>query len=171
MSEAPDGAAHVPTVRRVLIAGLGNLLLSDDGVGVHVVRALTADPPAGAAVAEIGTAVLDALELLEAADTVIAVDAVQAGCEPGSVYRFELQGDDGAAKPQDGPAPLWRAAHELDLRSALPLLKHRPRVIVIGVEPFCLDYGLELSPAVAEMLPQVVAAVRELATALLTHSE
>ncbi|MHC4499981.1 MAG: hydrogenase maturation protease, partial [Planctomycetota bacterium] len=61
----------------VAIVGLGNLLLSDDGVGIHAVRQLQKDPPEGVAVAEVGTAALRAQELLGQADIVIAIDAVE----------------------------------------------------------------------------------------------
>ena len=65
---------------KVLVLGLGNELLTDDGVGVHVLRTLQKQPPAnGVLFAEIGTAILHSQHLLEQAETVIAIDAVRAG--------------------------------------------------------------------------------------------
>ena len=73
---------------RILIAGLGNYLLMDDGVGVHAILEMQQAPPPGAVVAEVGTAVLSALHLLEWADKILAIDAMQAGGAPGTVYAF-----------------------------------------------------------------------------------
>ena len=64
---------------RILVLGLGNLLLRDDGVGVQAVRQLQKDPPAGAKVVEVGTAVLDALHLYEWAGRCLAIDAQRDG--------------------------------------------------------------------------------------------
>ena len=142
---------------RILIAGLGNLLLQDDGVGVHAVRALQGAPPPGVLVAEVGTAVLSALHLLEWADKILALDAIQAGEEPGTVY---------ACGVEDAAAPGVQASlHELSLLNALRFLRREspPEIVIFGVEPQVIDYGLELSPAVAAALPQLIRAVREMA--------
>lgn len=139
---------------RILIAGLGNLLLKDDGVGVHAVRALRQDPPPGALIAEVGTAVLDALHLLEWADKILAIDAMQADGAPGTVYAF------GAG---DVEQPEVRASlHELSLLNALRMITRKtpPEIAILGVEPGSIDYGLELSPAVIAALPQLTAATR-----------
>ncbi|MBI4879208.1 MAG: hydrogenase maturation protease [Planctomycetes bacterium] len=146
--------------RRLLIAGLGNVLLRDDGVGVHAARALLCEDIPGVVVVEIGTAVLDALHLLESAAVVLALDAVQAGGPPGTVYQVL---PDGSA----GRAPL-DSVHDLDLRRAVTLLpaERRPRIVVLGVEPAAIEPGLELSPAVRSALPRLLAAVRRAAAAL-----
>ncbi|MFH1999276.1 MAG: hydrogenase maturation protease, partial [Planctomycetota bacterium] len=116
--------------RRVLIAGLGNSLLMDDGVGVHAVRALLRDPPDSVEIAEIGTAVLDALHLLENADIVIALDAIQAGRPPGTV----LEISEGSLQK---PGGLGRSVHEVGLREAIAMLPQdkQPQLIILGVEP------------------------------------
>jgi hydrogenase maturation protease len=144
--------SHEP---RILIAGLGNLLLMDDGVGVHAVQELQKNPPPGAVVAEVGTAVLNALHLLEWADNILAIDAMQAGGKPGTVYAFET-GDVARGGIQ-------ASLHELNLLSALDFLKNktRPEIVIFGVEPERIDYGLDLTPAVAAALPKLTAAARE----------
>jgi len=135
---------------RILIAGLGNLLLRDDGVGVHVVQALQRTSlPKGVLAVEVGTAPLDALHLLEWADEVHAIDAVEAGGPPGSLYRLDLN-----EAEEEGRVSL----HELGLRSACRLLppERRPPVTVWGVEPERIDFGLELSPSVQQSVPELV---------------
>jgi hydrogenase maturation protease len=141
---------------RVLIAGLGNFLLQDDGVGVHAVRNLQKNPPPGAVVAEVGTAVLGALHLLEWADKILALDAMQAGGPPGTVYAC---GVEDVAQPG-----IRNSLHELAITNALRFLKRRtaPEIVILGVEPQTIDYGLELSEPVTAALPQLNQAVRKM---------
>lgn len=143
---------------RVLIAGLGNLLLKDDGVGVHAVRALQHGVPRGVRAVEIGTAVLDALHLLEWADRVLAIDAMQAGGDPGTIYRFGVE--------DVADRTIKASLHEVDLVAALRFLTtgHRPEIAVLGVEPETIGAGLDLSPSVQAALPRLVAAAQEIVT-------
>jgi hydrogenase maturation protease len=140
---------------RILIAGLGNLLLMDDGVGVHAVQELQKNPPPGAMVAEVGTAVLNALHLLEWADKILAIDAMQAGGVPGTVYAFGTE--------DVAPGGIQASLHELNFLAALDFLKNKgkPEILIFGVEPERIDYGLDLTPAVAWALPALAAAARE----------
>jgi hydrogenase maturation protease len=142
-----------PACPKIAIVGLGNVLLSDDGVGVHAVRELQKAPPAGVAAVEIGTRALQAQELLEYADIVVAIDAVQAGERPGSIYRF----DAGDVETQRS-----YSLHDLGIIGALRLMPHdsRPAVIIIGVEPQIIDYGMQLSPTLQAVLSRVVETVR-----------
>lgn len=145
----------------LLIAGLGNCLLMDDGVGVHAARELLREPIPSATVVEVGTAVLDALSLLQAAKTVLALDAIQAGGPPGTIYELTSAA---SRKPERNTS-----LHELDLLAALRLLPPgcRPHLIVLGVEPERIDYGLDLSPVVRAVLPEFVATVRARAADIL----
>jgi hydrogenase maturation protease len=140
----------------ILIAGLGNYLLQDDGVGVHAVRALQQTPLPGVIVADVGTAVLDALHLLEWAEKILAIDAMQAGGAPGTIYAFGVE-------DVAGPG-LQASLHELNLLAALRFLPRpaRPEILIVGVEPESIDYGLDLSPAVAKALPELTREVRKI---------
>ncbi len=140
--------------KRILVAGLGNLLLADDGVGVHAVRELSRSRRSGIILAEVGTAVLDALHLFERADRVLAIDAMQAGGPPGSIYRFCLR---------DVEDPVSKASlHDFGLRSVFEFLTpaRRPEVIVLGVEPQSIKYGLELSPPIRSAMPRLLEEVQ-----------
>ena len=143
-----------PGGAKVLVVGLGNLLLCDDGVGVHAVRALAEKPPSGAQLMEVGTSVLGALNEIECAQAVLALDAVDAGEQPGAVVRFELSPDERRAAPP--------SLHELDLVAALGLLPpdRRPHTVVLGVQPAAVEPGIGLSPAVRAALPRLLSAVR-----------
>jgi hydrogenase maturation protease len=141
----------------LVILGLGNLLLTDDGVGIHAVRALAADPPPGVLLREVGTAVFDALPALECASRVIAIDAIDAGQPPGTVVRFELD-------PADAP-PTPPSLHDLDLPALVRSMPEarRPPVVVVGIQPAVVSLGTALSPVVSASLPALVREVRALA--------
>lgn len=145
--DRPDG--------RILVAGLGNRLMSDEGVGVHAVRELREESLEEALALEVGTAAFEALPYLERAEHVIALDALEGGRPPGTIYRYSLGEED--RRPPGG------SLHELDLVATLFLLDpgRRPRVIVLGVQPERLELGLTLSPKVEASLPQLLQAVRE----------
>ena len=140
---------------RIVIVGLGNVLLKDDGVGVHAVKELQKDPPENVVVAEIGTRALSAEQLIEDADVAIAIDAAQAGGPPGSIYRFDA----------DNLKTERRCSlHEMGIIGVLRLMpeESRPKVIILGVEPEVIDYGMELSPSVQAVLGRVVEATRQI---------
>jgi len=140
---------------RILIAGLGNFLLRDDGVGVHAVRALAQSRPRGVICADVGTAVLDALHLLEWAEKILALDAMEAGGPPGTVYACGVSDVEGAG--------IKASLHELSLLGALRFLKGKaqPEIVILGVEPQTIDFGLDLSPPVAAALPRLLEAAQD----------
>ncbi len=136
--------------------GLGNELLKDDGVGIHAVRAVKQEKLVGVKVAEVGTAVLDALDLIEWADMILGIDAMEAGGAPGTVYQFGL--DDVAE------AKVRNSLHEVNIQAALRFLPgHKaPKIAMLGVEPERISYDLELSPSVRESLPTVTKAATQI---------
>ena len=143
----------------VLVLGLGNILLSDEGVGVRVVEALQARYriPDGVDVIDGGTSGMDMLDLMANRDHLIVVDAVNTGEPPTTVIR--LAGEDVPVFFQSKISP-----HQLglsDVLAALRLLEWEPAgITLIGIVPAALDLGLELSPAIAAKLDDLVAMVR-----------
>jgi hydrogenase maturation protease len=128
------------------------MLLKDEGIGVHLAQSLQARiDRAGLEVIDGGTA-SEAYYLAEGADKLIVVDAVKAGFEAGAVYRL---------RPEDlaeGEAPL--SIHELGLLHGLRNMEHRGTrpmdVVIIGVEPKEIGWGLELSPELEQRMPQII---------------
>jgi hydrogenase maturation protease len=143
----------------VALIGLGNLWKGDDGVGVRAVRAVQEEFAVhpDLAVVDGGTAGLGLLALLEGRDAVLCVDAVLFGKEPGYIGILEEE----AIPAAFGPARM--SLHHVGLPEVLAaarLLDALPgKICLIGVEPESLDVGLELSPAVQEKLPEVVALI------------
>lgn len=130
--------------------GIGNLLLSDDGVGVHAAQALTGRKlPEWVEVLDVGTAFLDALPALEQVERIIVIDAVKAAGEPGSIYRLPLE--------KCSPRPM-DTLHNFDIFGMLALADNvlPVQVVVLGVEPEKLDWGTDLSPRVSRALPDLL---------------
>ncbi len=141
---------------RNLIIGIGNLLLGDEGAGVHAARALRQVAlPADTTLIEIGTAILEALPYLEEATRVILLYAVKGGLPPGTVYSMPLEGFRG----KESIASL----HGLDFFSVMALARRErpPEAWVIGVEPARIEWRLDLSPEVAAAIPILAREVEE----------
>jgi hydrogenase maturation protease len=153
-----DGSASCAPAKpaSLLLAGVGNLLMSDDGIGIHAIQELQKNPIPGVAMAEIGTAILHGLSFVESAQRVLVIDAAKGGHAPGTIYLFD------AAEAAETRAVT--SIHALGLREAMRFLSGRqpPPVTVIGIEPQVLDYGMALSAPVQATLPQVVALAQEI---------
>lgn len=148
---------------KVLVLGLGNELLTDDGVGVHAVRLLQKKCSIpDISFIEVGTAILHVQHLLEKAEYVIAIDAVQAGDQPGAVCYFDID-----QAQLNRPASL----HDLGICGLLNMMpkSSRPEVTVLGIEPQIIDYGMELSPPVQASLAGVCKIVEKMIVQRLSH--
>ena len=137
----------------VLILGIGNLLLSDEGVGVHAVRCLSErELPPGVEVLDGGTSGADLVDHLEGRTKVVVIDAASGDGPPGTVYRCEAR----ELIEQEGALSL----HEFGLADSLHMAERLgcapKRVIVLGVQPATLEPGLELSPEVSAVLPGIL---------------
>jgi hydrogenase maturation protease len=147
---------------RILVLGLGNILLQDEGLGVRAFERLTGRYrlPMEVQAIDGGVMGLDLLPYLDGISDLLVIDAVQSGQKPGTLTRLE-----GEAIP--AALSLKMSMHQVglqellavsDLQGALPT-----RVVLWGMEPACLEPGLELSPMVAGQLDSLVqAVVREL---------
>lgn len=122
------------TRARILVAGIGNVFLGDDGFGVEVVRRLAGRPlPPNVAVKDFGIRGYDLAFALDTADTIILVDAVSRGEVPGTLYTIEPDGEDlgGAAEGLDAhamdPVQVLRLAKQMNVLSG--------KVLLVGCEP------------------------------------
>jgi hydrogenase maturation protease len=139
----------------ILILGVGNILMGDDGVGVRTVEAIMQiDLPDYVEVIDGGTASIDIQEFLRNRDKIIIIDAVRGGGErPGTVYRF-TPGDIRVKKP------VYTSLHQVGLLESLAILEYSgecPRSITIyGIEVEKPDWSLELSPEIAAVIPRLI---------------
>jgi hydrogenase maturation protease len=139
----------------VLVLGIGNLVMSDDGVGVKVVQQLQREYrfSENVEIMDGGTLGLDLLPKLEGIDHLIVVDAVETGRKPGTCIR--LTGEELPIALETKISP-----HQMglkDLLSVARLLGHSPgEMVLIGVQPGSIEMDLDLTPEVAVMLQVLV---------------
>ena len=154
----PSASRDLDPPRPIAVVGVGNLLLSDDGVGIHAVRRLRSDSrvESMARLIDGGTVGTDLLAEVCGCENLLIVDAVDAGLPPGTTVRMDLSGPD----PQKIDT---RNAHQSGIPGLLDdlrLLGQAPRqVVLVGVQPAAIGLGTQLSPEVAGALPAVSAEV------------
>ena len=147
---------------RVLVAGIGNVFLHDDGFGVEVLKELEAAVlPPWVQIADYDLSALRVrYDLLGGYDTTILLDATPHGRAPGTLSLTEANTEDLTTPPEIG-------AHGLPSAAVLRLLDvlgcDAGRVLVVTCEPACVDGGIGLSPPVRAAVPAAVRAVTELA--------
>jgi hydrogenase maturation protease len=144
------------TLPRIVVIGVGNLLMKDEGIGIHALEALQEiDLPPDVKLIDGGTSP-DLIAYTQAGDKLIIIDAAKAGDEPGAIYRF---------RPEDLAVEkgTLTSSHELGVvqnLSLMSLLGTKPsEIIIIGIEPAVIDAGLELSPLLQRKLPDIVKVV------------
>jgi hydrogenase maturation protease len=147
----------------VLVAGIGNLFLSDDGFGPEVVRrlALSDDLPPHVKVVDYGIRGMHlAYDLLDGYAALVVVDALPGDGRPGEITLLEVEDDDlgnGDFDPH-GMAPVAVLASVRQLGGRLP------PTYVVGCRPVTVEDGMGLSEAVEAAVPQAMAAVRAVLT-------
>jgi len=144
----------------VLVLGLGNSIMSDDGFGVKVVNTLSSRYRFQGKIRLVdgGTLGLDLLPHLEDVESLLIIDALDMRDEPGQVFRIE--GDD---VPRAFASKL--SVHQMGLQDLLAVAElqgHVPtRLVVWGVQPESIEMGTELTARVEAAVATVVAKVIE----------
>lgn len=140
---------------KAVILGIGNTILSDEGVGVRAAEALLErfDLPEGVEVIDGGTAGMELLEPLSNLDLLIVLDAVTRGQPAGSLVK--LSGQEVPVFFRSKLSP-----HQIsicDVLASLEFIGDKPKdMVLIGVEPASLELGLELTPGLAIKVPEMV---------------
>lgn len=138
---------------RTLVLGMGNLVHSDDGLGVHAIQSLSEDPrvPSDVVLMDGGTQGLSLLPHISAFQRLLVIDAVDVGEKPGTLLRLEGK----ALQHLPGKA----SVHQLgfaDLMVALELLGESPEEIVLfGVQPLSTEWSTEVTPPVGAALSRL----------------
>ena len=146
---------------RTLILGLGNTLLTDEALGAVVIRRLEAEGGLGdVGLLDGGTLSFTLSGPIADSPRLIVVDAAVMGEPPGTVRVFEGEAMD---RQLSG---IGKSVHEVSLMDLMDMARiteslpsHRA---LVGVEPAGVDWGDELSPAVAAAVPEALARIRDL---------
>ena len=154
-------------MKNILVLGIGNLLLTDDGVGVHAVRQLLEEVwPPSVKLLDAGTFTQDIFYLFEGYEELLILDIVHAGKEPGTLY---LLSEEQLVRDESRRLSI----HDIDLLDSLDMAERlhgkRPRLVIIGMEPQDFtSWSMELSPAVQENFPALLELARREIRARLT---
>ncbi|MDP3635850.1 MAG: HyaD/HybD family hydrogenase maturation endopeptidase [Azonexus sp.] len=169
------GQRDLPALRLVVL-GIGNTLLGDDAVGIHVIRHLESRKCAslfsGAQIELVdgGTLGYLLIDRISEADGLIIIDSANINQAPGSVAVFTDQQVDDFLELNTSSS-----VHEvglIDLLQMLRLNKEAPkRCALIGIQPELIDWAIELSPVVTAALPEACNAVEKILQSWLDDSE
>lgn len=148
-----------------VILGIGNTLLRDEGIGIHLLNYLQSQYPEWAPRYKIvmldgGTLSFDLLASIRSDQELIVLDAVNLKQSPGTLYCLQAQAmDDFLSQP-------GKSVHEvslLDLFDMSRLTDQLPQKrALIGIQPDCIDWGSELSPVIQETLPRAAFQVEQI---------
>ena len=151
----------------ILVLGLGNILLSDEGVGVRAAEALMARGhlPEGVDVVDGGTSGMDLLETMMGRDMIVVVDAISAtGRDPGDIIRLDGEELDQFFRQRMSPHQIGLS----DVLATLKLMGSAPAELVLfGIVPNNMELGLELTSPVAAARDRVVRTIEDEITAKL----
>ncbi|MDP3012661.1 MAG: HyaD/HybD family hydrogenase maturation endopeptidase [Candidatus Subteraquimicrobiales bacterium] len=140
--------------KQIVVLGVGNILLKDEGIGVHVVKEMeNLNFPENVRLLDGGTLGIDLLNLIEGADKLVIIDCVKAEAEPGAIFRFRPE--DIETKTKAPKASL----HQVDLYEALKiakLMEEYPETIIIGVQPKVIGWGMDLSEELKKKIPEII---------------
>jgi hydrogenase maturation protease len=149
------------SIPSTVVLGMGNLILSDDGLGVRALQLLEGDSrvPQGVRLVDAGTFGLELLGYVAGVSRLLVLDCVDVGEAPGTLVRLDAE--------ELRKLPFASHAHDLsltDLLAALRLMGMEPKeVLLMGIQPATTDPGTALSPSVEAVLPKLVGiAIQEL---------
>lgn len=153
MSHKTETTDHSP---QTVVIGFGNILLKDEGIGVQIVRKFDSMARENAreyVLIDGGTCPDILFQLPEEIVKLIIVDAVKGGGRPGCIYRFtptDIEFKKGSIT----------SLHQVGLEEGLRMMKflgnYPKSVIIIGVEPDEIDWGLNISPKLEKKIPQII---------------
>jgi len=147
--------------KNIIIAGAGNRLLGDEGIGLHIIDNLSQIPmPSNVNIIDCGCDLFGLMSYLNKPQKIIIVDAIRAGGKPGEIYRFDYSKlattrDETQSGHQIGTIDVLRL-----LKSVYPVLADS-EITVIGMEPKTLELGNNLSKEVKERIADVTRLVIE----------
>ena len=143
---------------KIVIIGIGNLLLMDEGIGVHTINELEKyDLPNNVEIYDGGTGGFKLIDLMHNTKKVIFIDAVETGKAPGTITAFKSK-DVRSLYPKKK-----YSLHDTDLLEVIKmteLLDNSPEIEIVGIQPKTINYGTTLSKELADSMSNIVNTVR-----------
>ena len=143
--------------KRITVLGIGNLLLSDEGIGIHSIQALENESLADNVELVDGAAGgFDLLPIIESCDKLIVIDAIKTSEKPGAIYQFDPQVID---VERDANVSL----HDVDFFHVLDYAKkykRLPEIQMIGIVPKTIELGMELSDTLQAKMREILSLVK-----------
>ncbi len=140
-------------MKQLLVMGVGNILMMDEGAGVHAIHEFWKEKEnfdeTLVDFIDGGTFTQDIFYLFENYEQVLVLDIVRAGHPPGTIYSLE---EDDLIKNEKQMLSL----HDIDLLDSLDMAQmrgHRPKVKVVGIEPHKINWGTQMTPVLAKAFP------------------
>ena len=141
------------TMKDTIIIGIGNILLQDDGVGVHVIERLENEKlPSTIELVDGGTSTLDTLGFFLDYKKVIVVDSLKAGLEPGTIYKIKPEDIKNYKKEN-------LSIHDvqiLDVVKMANMMDKYPEVVIFGIEPEKISLNLEMTETMISKIPEII---------------
>jgi len=148
-------------MKKLLVLGVGNILMMDEGAGVHAIHEFWKEKEAFDETLvdfiDGGTFTQDIFYLFEGYEHLLVLDIVRAGHTPGTVY--SLDEDDLVQNEKQ-----MLSLHDVDLLDSLNMAQmrgHRPTLKVVGIEPDKIDWGTEMTPILVKAFPSFMKVARE----------
>jgi hydrogenase maturation protease len=146
---------------QILIVGVGNQLMGDEGVGPYVIHNLSRLPmPENVDIIDCGSDILSIISYIDKPKKIIVIDAIRAGGEPGRIYKYHFN-------ELDNIETNTGSAHQLQVVEALRLLKKTCpclsscEITVIGIEPKVMKLIADLSKEVRDSIADLTRLVLE----------
>ncbi len=140
-------------MKKLLVLGVGNILLQDEGIGVHAINEFWKEKEDWdenlVDFVDGGTFTQDIFYLFEEYEKILVLDIVRADHEPGTIYSLE----ENQLRKNDKQ---MLSLHDIDLLDSLSMAEirgHRPYVRVVGIEPATIDWGTEMTPPLVKAFP------------------
>jgi hydrogenase maturation protease len=143
----------------ILIIGVGNTYRGDDAVGLHIAQDIKNKSPDYVNVIEQSGEGISLMDSWKDAGTVIIIDAVHSGAQPGTIHRFDVHTQTIPTKYFHYSTHAFGVAEAIELARALKQLPKN--LIVYGIEGKCFEAGVGLSPEVEKAAQEVVEHIKQ----------
>jgi len=145
-------------MKDTVIIGIGNILLQDDGVGVHVIKQLEDEKlPSTIELVDGGTSTLDMLGFFLDFKKVIVVDCLRAGLKPGTIYKIKPEDIKNYKKEN-------LSIHDvqiLDVARMANMMNKYPEVVIFGIEPEKISLDLEMTEIMVSKIPEIIRNIKK----------